>query len=44
MKVNKKYETGLGIGGSGNWIKDAGKKVVWLKERRICWICGGSWV
>jgi hypothetical protein len=33
VKVNKKYETSLGIGGSGNWIKDAGKKVVWLKEK-----------
>jgi hypothetical protein len=32
-KVDKKYGTSLGVGGSGNWIKDAGKKVVWLKEK-----------
>ena len=33
MKVDKRYGTSLGTGGSGNWIKDAGKKVVWLKEK-----------
>jgi hypothetical protein len=32
-KVEKKYGVSLGIGGSGNWIKDAGKKVAWLKEK-----------
>ena len=33
MKVDKRYGTSLGTGGSGNRIKDAGKKVVWLKEK-----------
>lgn len=33
VKVDQKYGMSLGIGGSGNWIKDAGKRVAWLKER-----------
>jgi hypothetical protein len=32
-KVDKKYGESLGVGGSGNWIKDEGKKIVWLKEK-----------
>jgi hypothetical protein len=33
VKVDKKYGPSLGLGGSGNWIKDAGKKIEWLKEK-----------
>lgn len=33
LKVDKKYGTSLSPGGSGNWIKDASKKVLWLKEK-----------
>jgi hypothetical protein len=33
LKVNKKYGTSLCPGGSGNWLKDASKKVMWLKEK-----------
>lgn len=32
-KVDKKYGTSLSAVGSGNWLKDASKKVVWLKEK-----------
>jgi hypothetical protein len=32
-KVDKKYCPSLSAGGSGNWLKDASKKVVWLKEK-----------
>jgi hypothetical protein len=33
LKVDRKYGTSLAPGGSGNWIKDASKKVIWLKEK-----------
>ncbi|KAF4615625.1 hypothetical protein G7Y89_g15282 [Cudoniella acicularis] len=33
LKVDKKYGTSLSPGGCGNWLKDASKKVVWLKEK-----------
>jgi hypothetical protein len=33
VKVDKKYRTSLGFGGSGNWVKDASKRVAWLRER-----------
>jgi hypothetical protein len=33
LKFDKKYGTSLSAGGSGNWLKDASKKVVWLKEK-----------
>jgi hypothetical protein len=33
VKVDKKYGTTLGANGSGNWMKDAGKRVIWLKEK-----------
>lgn len=33
MKIDKKYGTSLGARGSGSWVKDAGKRVVWLKEK-----------
>lgn len=33
LKVDKKYGTHLSAGGSGNWLKDASKKVMWLKEK-----------
>lgn len=32
-KVDKKYGRSLGTSGSGNWMKDASKKLVWLKEK-----------
>jgi hypothetical protein len=31
--VDENYGTQLSAGGSGNWLKDASKKVVWLKEK-----------
>jgi hypothetical protein len=33
LKVDKKYGTSLAAGSSGNWAKDAVKKVEWLKEK-----------
>ena len=33
IKVDKKYGTSLCPGGSGNWLKDAGKKVLWVNEK-----------
>jgi hypothetical protein len=33
LKFDKKYGTSLCAGGSGTWLKDASKKVVWLKEK-----------
>lgn len=33
LKVDKKYGTSLCAGGSGNWLKDASKNVMWLKEK-----------
>jgi hypothetical protein len=33
LKVDKKYGASLCTGGSGNWLKDASKKVAWLKEK-----------
>ncbi len=33
LKVDKKYGTSLSLEGSGNWIKDTSKKVLWLKEK-----------
>jgi hypothetical protein len=32
-KVDKKYGGSLAASGSGNWVKDASKKVLWLKEK-----------
>ena len=32
-KINKKYATSLCEDGSGSWIKDTSKKVMWLKEK-----------
>jgi hypothetical protein len=31
--VDENYGTQLSAGGSANWLKDASKKVVWLKEK-----------
>jgi hypothetical protein len=33
LKADKKYGTSLSPPGCGNWLKDASKKVVWLKEK-----------
>jgi hypothetical protein len=33
VKLDKKYGKSLVAGGSGNWMRDAGKKIVWLKEK-----------
>jgi hypothetical protein len=33
LKADKKYGTSLSSGGSGNWLKDTSRKVVWLKEK-----------
>jgi hypothetical protein len=33
LKVDKRYGASLGAGSSGNWAKDAAKKVGWLKEK-----------
>ena len=33
VKFEKKYGKSLGVGGSGNWVKDASKKIFWLKEK-----------
>lgn len=33
LKIDKKYGTNLCAGGSGNWLKDASKKVKWLTEK-----------
>ncbi|PVH79347.1 hypothetical protein DL98DRAFT_589416 [Cadophora sp. DSE1049] len=33
LKVDKKYGTSMLPGGSGNWMKDVSKKVLWLKEK-----------
>jgi hypothetical protein len=32
-KVDRKYGKCLAGSGSGNWVKDASKKVLWLKEK-----------
>ena len=32
-KIDKKYGRGLAASGSGNWMKDASKKVLWFKEK-----------
>ncbi|KAE9373748.1 hypothetical protein N431DRAFT_338810 [Stipitochalara longipes BDJ] len=32
-KIDKKYGRCLAGSGSGNWVKDASKKVLWLKEK-----------
>jgi len=32
-KVDRKYGRRLASSGSGNWVKDASKKVLWLKEK-----------
>lgn len=32
-KVDRKYGRCLAGSGSGNWVKDASKKVLWLKEK-----------
>jgi len=32
-KLDRKYRASLNLGGSGNWLKDASKKVVWLREK-----------
>lgn len=34
LKVDKKYGTSLCAAGSGKWLKDASKKVLWLKEKK----------
>lgn len=34
LKVDKKYGTSLCVAGSGKWLKDASKKVLWLKEKK----------
>ena len=31
--VDRKYGTSLAGSGSGNWVKDASKKVIWLKKK-----------
>lgn len=33
LKVDKKYGTSMRAGGSGRWLKDASKKMLWLKEK-----------
>ena len=33
LKVDRKYGTSLCAGGSGNWLKNAAKKVAWMKEK-----------
>jgi hypothetical protein len=33
LRFEKKYGASLRPGGSGNWAKDASKKVLWLKEK-----------
>jgi hypothetical protein len=33
LKFEKSYGTSLQAGGSGKWIRDAAKKVQWLKEK-----------
>ena len=33
LKIDKKYGTSLCAAGSGKWLKDASKKVLWLKEK-----------
>ncbi|KAF8857708.1 hypothetical protein BDZ45DRAFT_427644 [Acephala macrosclerotiorum] len=33
LKVDRMYGTSLSPGGCGNWLKDASKKVLWLKEK-----------
>lgn len=32
-KINKRYGATLSAKGSGTWVKDASKKVLWLKEK-----------
>lgn len=32
-KVDRKYGRCLAGSGSGNWVKDASKKVLWMKEK-----------
>jgi hypothetical protein len=32
-KVGKKYGTSFGVNGSGSWVKDTTKRVVWVKEK-----------
>ena len=34
LKVDKKYGRSLCAAGSGKWLKDASKKVLWLKEKK----------
>jgi hypothetical protein len=33
VKFDKKYGVSLCPGGTGRWLKDASKKVIWLKEK-----------
>lgn len=33
LKFEKKYGTSLSPKGSGNWVKDTSKKVLWLTEK-----------
>lgn len=33
LKVDKKYGTSLCPSGSGSWVRDASKKMLWLKEK-----------
>lgn len=32
-KVDQKYRISLAASGSGSWVRDAGKKFLWLKEK-----------
>jgi hypothetical protein len=32
-RIDKKYCASLSLGGSGNRLKDAAKKVIWVKEK-----------
>jgi len=32
--VDRKYGTSFAGSGSGNWIRDASKKMIWLKEKK----------
>jgi 2'-5' RNA ligase len=32
-RIDKKYRASLGLGGSGSWLQDASKKVIWVKEK-----------
>jgi hypothetical protein len=33
LRIDKEYCASLGLGGSGNRLKDAAKKVIWVKEK-----------